>query len=407
MLPFMKSALDTCTTASTAVAGVNVGALSAEQYRTFAAGIQHHLDRITVLHARILQHGQDHGLFTGTGAKSMADWLAQHSGTSHGETASKMKLANSMEKSPELSDAVDNGDISPSTANAISDAVSNAPEGADVNDLLDAVKGADPKTAKAVAERWKEENSTESDEQREARLHKQRSLRFADPVDGMITGTFRLPTLAGREVMTAISHLAGKPSQEDGRTTEQRLADGLVQLCDAYAKGTLAGGRERPTIIITAPIDTLLGLSQQPGHTMLGDLVPAHVVRRLAEQAELQTVITAGNDILALTTTQRLATDNQWRALMVRDGGCRWPGCNIPANWCDADHIIPWEHGGKTVLENLALLCRHHHRVKHGPGTEAIGDASTLRMQLPDGTVVNCPPRPLPQRHSRTASAAA
>ena len=51
-------------------------------------------------------------LFAGTGAKSMADWLAQHSGTSHGETASKMKLANSMEKSPELSDAVDNGDIS-------------------------------------------------------------------------------------------------------------------------------------------------------------------------------------------------------------------------------------------------------------------------------------------------------
>ncbi|MFC7275898.1 HNH endonuclease signature motif containing protein [Paractinoplanes rhizophilus] len=40
-----------------------------------------------------------------------------------------------------------------------------------------------------------------------------------------------------------------------------------------------------------------------------------------------------------------------------------------PLDWTDAHHITAWTHGGPTNLDNLVLLCRHHHRLLHQPDT--------------------------------------
>ena len=48
-------------------------------------------------------------------------------------------------------------------------------------------------------------------------------------------------------------------------------------------------------------------------------------------------------------------------ALHIRDGGCSFPGCTHPPNYCDRHHILDWIHGGLTDLDNLTLLCRYHH----------------------------------------------
>jgi len=44
------------------------------------------------------------------------------------------------------------------------------------------------------------------------------------------------------------------------------------------------------------------------------------------------------------------------------------------------------------------LWCRHHHTLKHHPGTEISGNALNLHIRLPDGTTLPCPPRPLHKR---------
>ena len=56
------------------------------------------------------------------------------------------------------------------------------------------------------------------------------------------------------------------------------------------------------------------------------------------------------------------------RWVRARDRACRAPGCRVPASVCDIDHTIDHAHGGKTTHDNLALLCRHHHRLKHEAG---------------------------------------
>jgi hypothetical protein len=56
-----------------------------------------------------------------------------------------------------------------------------------------------------------------------------------------------------------------------------------------------------------------------------------------------------------------------WAALIARDGGCAWPGCDAPPAWCQAAHgNTPYRHDGKLKLADAALLClRHHRRFDH------------------------------------------
>ncbi len=92
----------------------------------------------------------------------------------------------------------------------------------------------------------------------------------------------------------------------------------------------------------------------------LTDLLPASVWRALwLDQHRVP---------LDLGRTHRYLTAHQRAALMVRDGGCTWPGCDAPTNWTDGHHTLPWDDHGPTDLRLLGLLCRHHHGVIHRPG---------------------------------------
>jgi hypothetical protein len=53
------------------------------------------------------------------------------------------------------------------------------------------------------------------------------------------------------------------------------------------------------------------------------------------------------------------------RWIKTRDRTCRAPGCRVPARTADIDHTTDHAAGGPTSHDNLAVLCRHHHRLKH------------------------------------------
>ncbi|WP_235738157.1 HNH endonuclease signature motif containing protein, partial [Mycolicibacterium austroafricanum] len=64
----------------------------------------------------------------------------------------------------------------------------------------------------------------------------------------------------------------------------------------------------------------------------------------------------------------------------ARDLFCRYPGCDVPAEHCDIDHVVPYPYG-PTHPSNLNCKCRTHHLGK----TFAEG---WQEQQLPDGTVL-------------------
>lgn len=69
------------------------------------------------------------------------------------------------------------------------------------------------------------------------------------------------------------------------------------------------------------------------------------------------------------------------RALKHRDGGCRFPGCTA-TRFVDGHHIRHWSEGGETSMDNLVLLCRHHHRLVHE------GGFGLHRAEIPDVIVM-------------------
>ena len=406
----MRDALELTDLAIKAVAMIDVNQCTPTELADACITVQQHIDRLKAQHTRFVHAGDRSRIWAGgaTGARSMADWLAQRTNTSYGEASRRVKLGEAFEKAPELADAVASGEMSAATAEALAETVNELPAGDDLDSLVDSCKGAGPRDAKAAANTLSDIRRQETPEEAEERRYRKRSVISRSIGDGMTTTTITLPDLSSRQITDAFASAAGKPYDGDTRTTEQRLADGATLLADAYIKGQVQGGREKPTLLITIDVESFNGHADNDGVSDRGDRIPAHVVRRLAENATIQRVLTIGSRILDLGMDVRYATEQQYRALVVRDGGCRWPGCHIPARWCEADHLMPWENGGPTDLDNLALWCTHHHHEKHRPGVTVHGDANNLRLRFANGETLHCPPqhRPATPRH-RPATAAA
>ncbi|WP_375491527.1 DUF222 domain-containing protein [uncultured Jatrophihabitans sp.] len=157
---------------------------------------------------------------------------------------------------------------------------------------------------------------------------------------------------------------AALDGQRDDRTAGQRRHDALL---DAGLRllhtGTLpAAGGTPVTVTVTM---SAAQLTEATGYarTAHGELISADRLLDLAAEADIIPVVcNDAGGVLAYGRAIRTATCAQRRALTARDGGCCFPGCTRPASWCQAHHVIAWQHGGATDLNNLCLLCPYHHR---------------------------------------------
>ncbi|MDQ4037119.1 MAG: HNH endonuclease [Actinomycetota bacterium] len=105
-----------------------------------------------------------------------------------------------------------------------------------------------------------------------------------------------------------------------------------------------------------------------------GSQISPTLARLLSCDADLVPVsVDPTGNPLDVGRSRRLFTGPIRTALEVRDRGCAWPGCDRPISWTQAHHIVAWQDGGKTSLDNGVLLCQfHHHEIDKGDWTVAI-----------------------------------
>ena len=120
------------------------------------------------------------------------------------------------------------------------------------------------------------------------------------------------------------------------------------------------------TVIVRVDLEALRRGQARPGELCALDghgPVPVGVAHHLLDDAFLALVFTEAGDIRSVAHRGRTINRHLRTALVFRDRCCVVPGCRV-AYGLEIDHVKPLESGGDTRLDNLALLCRHHHRLK-------------------------------------------
>ena len=204
-----------------------------------------------------------------------------------------------------------------------------------------------------------------------------------------------LPAAQGAVVAKALDRLADTvPSTPDDAwdPVAARRADALVAVCSAR----LAADPEpdRATVVVHARLD---GLERGTGGCEIedGPVIHPETARRLLCNARVQTVVEDENgDVLAVGRMSRQPSASMLRQVRYRDRECRFPGCGARC-FTEAHHIVWWRHGGRTDLDNLALICSFHHRLVHEHGWRLErGAHGDLRWFRPDGVRYRAGPSP-------------
>ena len=159
--------------------------------------------------------------------------------------------------------------------------------------------------------------------------------------------------------------------EADPRTTDQLAHDALVEMIRlaAAVDGGAIFGVKAPAVRVHVHARDLIAGTGAAHLEGQASAVSVRTVERIACQAGSIPILFDGNGtVLDLGRAQRPFSAAQRTALAARDGGCRVAGCTRPPSWCEAHHIVPWSHGGRTDLADGILLCRHHHMWLHDTG---------------------------------------
>ncbi|OXM57473.1 HNH endonuclease [Amycolatopsis thailandensis] len=180
------------------------------------------------------------------------------------------------------------------------------------------------------------------------------------------------------------------------RTLDQLRADIALDLL----LGGQGGTSERAEVFLYMDLDTYLGLNNDPAEMAGHGHLPAALARHIASGPDtvLRRIITdpLSGQVLDLGRERYRPTAGVAEFVRVRDRECRRPGCHRPAQACDLDHAVPWQHGGHTSADDLIDLCRRDHRLKDEPGwTYHLTPDGALTITTPTGQTYGSTPPPL------------
>jgi Domain of unknown function (DUF222)/HNH endonuclease len=376
------------------------------------------------------------GAEDGVPAGSTAGWLRNRLRLSAGAAHSLVRTARALFRGPltNTAQALVDGEVSLAHAQVLAHGTHELPahvaaEAEPV--LLDAARRLDPPRLRQAITHLRLVADPDGADAQAERQHQRRGLWLAATWEGMVALQGLLDPEAGQTLAAALEPLARPATAQDDRSGSQRRADALAELARRHLEGGRLpqSGGVRPQLLVTVDLASLLGPHPGVGGETGGPWpLEPEACRRLACDgavtrvlvtrqppgpggdgghhpdlggegslaAQLQVAATrlpptlggAPSQPLEVGRTTRVVNAGQRNALVVRDRGCAFPGCERPPAWCEAHHLVHWLHGGPTDLPNLALVCRAHHRAVHEGGWRLHRD--------PDGRLTATPPHRRP-----------
>jgi hypothetical protein len=331
------------------------------------------------------------------GATSTGAMLANGFGGDPVAASRLLKQAKKLEPVSATQDALARGEITMAQAELIADKVKDLPgdptpaqrEGCEAQLLCDAQR----MTLKDLSRKADRITETFAPDQvdaheneilvkREEQARKESYFWMADRKNGTYKGEFVIPEAQGemlKNCLGAINAPQVKAPEDpalailDERPTfGQQMAEAFCTLIEKIPADKLpdtagVGAVMTVNIELASLIDGI-----KAGTLSTGCRISAGEARRMACELRLLPMVFNGKPLpLDCGREQRLFNRAQRRAAERRDNGCTFPGCDRPPSWCVGHHARRrWAEGGPTNLQDIVLICPHHHRVVHADDWE-------------------------------------
>ncbi|MFB9739771.1 DUF222 domain-containing protein [Pseudonocardia sulfidoxydans] len=195
--------------------------------------------------------------------------------------------------------------------------------------------------------------------------------RNPDGAGGRLKGRFDDPTMFDA-IATVVDAHSAPLTADDDRSMGERQADALADAC-AYVldHGDVpARGGERPHLSVTVRLDDLQNRARAGCLDLGGPLSPEQLRLLCCDARVVPVVLGGAGQPLDVGRARRVIPDGLRRAITARDRGCA--RCGRPPSWCEIHHVIPWESGGPTSIDNCTMLCRACHRLVHHGGWDVV-----------------------------------
>jgi hypothetical protein len=300
------------------------------------------------------------------GFQSCAHWMNFKCGFGMNSARERLRVAHALGGLPKISEKFSEGAISYSKVRAITRV---AGESNEEYLLMVATHGTAHHVERLVAQyrraKMLQDNEFAMD------LHENREVTYYYDHDGCLVMKARIPAEQGELIVKAFemaiesgnvgARLAGDSDEHE--SIAARRADALSNIAETYMNNSENSGStaDRYQVLFHVGARDISQLDNGPH-------VTAETSRRIACDCSSTVIKEDENgEPLSIGRRSRTIPPPMRRALKARDGGCRFPGCTNH-KFVDGHHIVHWADGGETSLDNLVLLCRHHHHLVHEGG---------------------------------------
>jgi hypothetical protein len=339
----------------------------------------------------LLGEAERRGTHYDDGATSAAAWTAERFRVSTPSARALVRVAQRAWDVPQLVRALQAGEISLDQLRAVAEAATPETEG----QLLDEARQRTVRELAVLAGSMRPAPTPDP-----ALDHERRSLRVNESVRTM---TVQLPPESFAEARSRLESVAKEIPSGDGEVSwDQRMADAFMGLIRNDQSGAGPSSVSNPYfVVVHVPVAALLdepgGASDLAGDLERGGLLNIETVRRVACDA---TITFAVDDDLGHTMyegrARRDPSGPQHREVRRRDRHCRFPGCSNVV-FTNVHHIKEWKPDrGPTDLDNLVLLCVHHHGLVHSKQWRMSGNPNELLTFVgPSGRAMESRPSPM------------
>src|SRR6202049_3314590 len=325
-----------------------------------ASSLRHHLkdlsrkgSRIDAESSRRLQHFDKNQGYAASGALTAQAWLRWQCNLTAATASEHVQVSRQMASLPQTEAAFSQGEISFRHAALIARSASQLGEKSTSQAetiLVNAAKELDPwrlKRATLFLRHHLEPDGVLADANE---AHERRYLYLSQTYDGIFRLDGQLDADGGAALQTVLDALMGPPAADDHRTAPQRRADAMADLAPRQLDGGQLPqvGGQKPHLMVTVDMATLAKAPGSPAAELeWAQAVAAQTARRIARDSSITPVFLGAesHEVEAGRRSRSIPAPTK-RALVVRDKGCRIPGCDRPPAWTDGHHIIHWADGG-------------------------------------------------------------